>query len=68
MINFILGYEPWKNVMVFNYGGKAYLLQGAMNRWTKKIKFRRAKMSIFFLEDVSTLSSKEALKEAGFWE
>lgn len=67
MINFILGYKPWKDVLVFNFAGETHLLQGTKHRLTKKTKFRIAKTSNFSLQQVSSLT-KDALKEADLWE
>ena len=67
MINFILGYKPWKDVLVFNFASETHLLQGTKHRLTKKTKFRIAKTSTYFAQGVSGLT-KEALKEADLWD
>jgi hypothetical protein len=67
MINFILGYKSWKDILVFNFSSETHLLQGAKHRLTKKTKFRIAKTSNLFSHTVSSLT-KEALKEADLWE
>ena len=66
MIRFLLGYQPWKDVIVFEYGRGCYLLQATKHRLTKQTIFRVASADGLF-GTVPCLFSAEDLKKANVW-
>tara|TARA_R110000765_G_scaffold150209_1_gene252770 strand:- start:33 stop:254 length:222 start_codon:yes stop_codon:yes gene_type:complete len=70
MIRFLLGYQPWKDVIVFKFahhaGSGCYLLQATKHRLTKQTIFRVASADGLF-GTVPCLFSAEDLKKANVW-
>ena len=68
MIALLLGWEPWKDVMVFNYLGTAYVLQVSRHRLTRSLRFQcKAAKAWWNTADTAPLT-KEHLEAVKSWE
>ncbi len=61
----MFGWEPWKDVMVFNFV-ESYLLQGRKHKRTRATQFRVVKPRMWTGQCASL--TQEKLEAAGLWE
>lgn len=59
-------YTKWRNVLVFRYIGRSFLLQGCKNKITGAIKFKISSPSRFLIHCEAL--TEDSLKNCGLWE
>lgn len=68
MIALILGWGQWKDVMVFNYAGTAYVLQVSRHRLTRSVRFQCKAAKAWWNHADSAPLTREHLEAINSWE